>query len=91
MKLTSMIKYTPLIALIFSAGCATSKPALDGQLDAHLGKAVKQNIANQAVAPSPEQKANTFIPADPARTGLARQNYRNNTVPDPERVNNSNE
>jgi hypothetical protein len=70
-------------------GCATSKPALHGQLDPTLGSAVKANIAAHAVAPTAEQKANTFIPADPTRTQQARQNYRDNKVPEPQRVNSS--
>ena len=85
-----------LIALSFAssiafAGCATSKPALEGQLDPDFGSAIRANIAAQAVSPSATQKANTFIPADPARTSAARKNYRDNTVPEPERVNQGNE
>jgi hypothetical protein len=40
-------------------------------------------MAAQAVAPTPEQKANTFIPADPAKRAKARENYRTGETPDP--------
>jgi len=73
-------------ALILS-GCAVSGPALNGQLDPNLGAAIKTNTLAQAVAPTPEQKANTFIPANPARTALAREKYRENKVPEPKSVN----
>lgn len=87
MKPIHMIKYSSLGLVVLMAGCATSKPALSGQLDPQMGAAVKANIAMQAVAPTAVQKANTFIPADPARTGLARKNYKENLVPEPERIN----
>jgi hypothetical protein len=83
MEMKTMIKLSSLAAFVLCAGCATSKPALQGQLDAQLGAAVKANIAAHAVEPTPEQKANTFIPANPARTGLALKQYRENTVPNP--------
>ena len=76
-------------AICVLGGCATATPALEGQLDPTLGSAVQANTAAHFVEPSAVQKANTFIPADPARTRQARQNYRDNTVPDPERVTNS--
>jgi len=66
------------------AGCSTSQPALQGQLDRNLGSAVEANIDLHAVAPTAAQKANTFIPADPVRTRQARQNYKDNTVAEPE-------
>ena len=68
------------------SGCATSQPALQGQLDPSLGSAVRANIAQHAVAPTAAQKANTFIPADPTRAQQARENYRQNTVPEPIQV-----
>lgn len=70
-------------------GCATSKPALEGQLSPTFGQAVKANVAQQAVAPTAAQKANTFIPADPTRARQARQNYRDNNVPEPTRIRSS--
>lgn len=90
MEMKTVIKIAALATFVFCAGCSTSKPALQGQLDAHMGAAVKANIAAHAVEPTPEQKANTFIPADPARTGLAREHYRENTVPRPVPVNQDN-
>ena len=79
------------VALTFVlGGCATSKPALHGQLNPTFGSAVQANVAAHAVAPTAAQKANTFIPADPTRTQKARQNYRENTIPEPSRVNSSN-
>ena len=79
------------VALTFVlGGCATSKPALQGQLNPEFGSAVKANVAAHAVAPTAAQKANTVIPADPIRTQKARQNYRENTIPEPSRVNSSN-
>ena len=76
-----------LLGPVLLSGCMTSTPALNGQLNKDMGSAVKANIAAHAVTPSPAQKANTFIPADPTRTSAARQNYRENTVPEPERIN----
>ncbi len=71
------------ISLFILSGCATAKPALEGRIDPYLGSAVKANIAAQFVAPSPQQKANTYIPADPNRAALARKNYRENTIDTP--------
>lgn len=64
--------------------CATAKPAVQGATP-EFGQSVKANITAQAIKPSAEQKANTHIPANPARTALARKNYRENTVPEPQR------
>ena len=69
------------------AGCATQKPVLQGQLSDDFGAAVSANIEAHAVAPTAAQKQNTFIPAHPARTGLAQKNYRQNTVQEPVRIN----
>lgn len=82
------LAYTALTALVL-AGCASSKPALEGRLDTELGSAVKANINAHAVVPTPQQKANTYIPADPARAALARKNYRENTVEEPQAINQS--
>lgn len=72
----AILKYTISIAAFVSlAGCATSQPALQGQLSAHLGAAVQANMAAHAVAPTARQKADTFIPANPARTALTRTEY----------------
>jgi type IV pilus biogenesis protein CpaD/CtpE len=85
MKTTDMFKYLSVGAALLVSGCATSTPALQSQFGSDFGTAVKSNIAAQAVAPTAEQKANTFIPADPVRAGAARKNYRENTVPEPKR------
>ena len=69
------------------SGCMTSTPAMDGQLNNDMGAAVKANINAQAVIPTDAQKSNTFIPADPTRSSAARENYRQNTIPEPERIN----
>lgn len=45
-----------------------------------LGDAITHNTNIQAVAPSPEQKANTYIPADGQRQKLARDAYRKGGV-----------
>lgn len=71
------------------AGCATHKPVLQGQMSDDFGAAVSANIDAHAVAPTDAQKQNTFIPAHPARTSLARQKYRDNTVEEPKRINQS--
>ena len=72
-----------IFALLLT-GCATAKPALEGTLDPKLGYAVRANIQAQAIAPTAQQKANTYIPADPSRAALARKNYRENTVQAPQ-------
>jgi len=81
------IAKTPVIFLaaftVLTAGCTTSKPALEGQLDPNLGHAVNSNVQAQFVTPTDKQKADTFIPFDPARAALARKNYKENTVPTP--------
>lgn len=71
------------VVLLLSACATTSQPALKGQLDSQFGRATQANIAAHAVAPTAAQKANTYIPADPFRSALARKNYRDNKVPDP--------
>ncbi len=77
------------IALMALSGCATTKPALEGRMDTRLGSAVKANVNAHAVVPTPQQKANTYIPADPSRAALARKKYRENTVEEPQAVNQS--
>ena len=68
------------------SGCATASPSLKGSLSSGFGDAVQSNMNAHAVAPSAQQKANTYIPADPSRAALARKKYRENTVADPDPV-----
>ena len=89
MKTVNKVKCLSVAGLLLT-GCATSNPALESQFNSDWGKAVKSNIAAHAVEPSTAQKANTFIPADPARTGQARENYRDNTIPEPRRLDQDN-
>jgi len=84
----SKIILTTATALILSA-CA-SRPALDGSTAA-FGDAIAANIAAQRVAPTPEQKADTFIPPNRARQRLARQAYEAGEVADPTGVATSDE
>ncbi len=75
------------ISLGLLGGCAMAKPALEGRLDAEFGSAIRANTQAHAIAPTPRQKADTYIPADPSRTALARKNYRENTVTEPQPIN----
>ena len=70
------------LSLIALSACATTEPALQNH-SSEFGKAVRQNIAAQTVAPTAAQKANTFIPADPTKRSKARENYRNGETPEP--------
>lgn len=63
-------------------GCATTTPALDAH-SSNFGDAVAQNIAAQRIAPTAEDKANTFIPPNRARQKAAREAYENGTVKEP--------
>jgi len=67
------------------AGCASTTPALDSH-SPNFGDAVAQNIAAQRVAPTAEDKANTFIPPNRARQKAAREAYENGSVIAPEPV-----
>jgi len=89
MKRHTISLLTSGIALIVLAGCATTKPALEGSLDPNLGAAIRTNMQAQAVTPTAKQKANTYIPADPSRAALARKNYRENNVAAPVSVDTS--
>lgn len=79
-----ILKYSVCAIIVpILCACATSQPALQGQLSDDFGAAMKQNITAHAVAPTPEQKANTFIPANAKKTALARKNYEEGTEPKP--------
>lgn len=81
--MTSTLKLTLISAAIYMlTACATTKPALATHSVA-FGNAVHQNTVAQHVAPTPEQKSDTYIPASNARRALARKNYDENKVMDP--------
>lgn len=74
------------IGLIILGGaltaCASTTPALDAH-SSGFGDAVAQNIAAQRIAPTAENKANTFIPPNRARQKAAREAYETGTVKEP--------
>ncbi|MEP3890151.1 MAG: hypothetical protein ABJN69_06765 [Hellea sp.] len=72
----------PALSLLALSACATTQPALQSG-SSQFGDAVRHNIAAHAVAPTAEQKADTFIPADATKRSKARENYRNGLTPDP--------
>lgn len=74
-------------SLTFCAGlsaCA-STPAVNAKT-ADFGQAIAHNIAAQRVAPTAEQKADTFIPPNRARQKAAREAYEKGETPDPENL-----
>jgi len=66
-------------------GCMSTKPALENH-SSGLGDAIAHNITAQRIAPTAEDKANTFIPPNRARQKAAREAYENGTVPVPVNV-----
>lgn len=70
-------------ALCVGLSACASTPALDAKSD-HFGQAIAHNIAAQRVAPTAEQKANTFIPPNRARQKAAREAYEAGDTPEPE-------
>lgn len=79
----------PSLSLIALSACATTQPAMKSG-SSEFGNAVRHNIAAQTVAPTAEQKANTFIPADATKRAKARENYRNGETPDPQTITTTN-
>ena len=75
-------KFGLIILGLAVTGCASAKPSIDTHTSG-FGEAVKQNIASQRIAPTAEDKANTFIPPNHARQKAARQAYENGTVKEP--------
>ena len=63
-------------------GCASTKPALEAH-STDFGNAVAHNIAAQRIAPTAEDKADTFIPPNRARQKAAREAYESGTVKEP--------
>ena len=60
------------VSLMGLSACAATAPP--------LGAAIAHNTNVQAISPSPEQKNNTYIPADSQRQKLARDAYRKGDV-----------
>ena len=74
-----------LIILLLGAtltGCASTQPALKAHSDG-FGDTIAHNIAAQRIAPTAEDKANTFIPPNRARQKAAREAYEKGEVPEP--------
>ena len=68
------------------SACATTRPAASSDTPS-FGKAIHKNMSAQSVAPSPEQKADTYIPANRARRELAREAYETDSItPLPESI-----
>lgn len=67
-----------LLPFIGLTACAVTTP--------QLGEAITHNTNIQAIAPTPEQKENTYIPADSQRQKLARDAYRKGEVKDLEQL-----
>lgn len=74
-----LIKPVLLTGFLTLSACSTTRPALAGQHES-FGQSNKANIAAHAIAPDPELKANTFIPADRDRARAAREAYRKGEV-----------
>ncbi|GEM_PF-978073 len=72
-----------LMALTALSACATSVPTAQDHSPT-FGAAVAHNTAAQAIAPSPEQKADTYIPANRARRTLAKKRYEADEVKEPQ-------
>lgn len=71
-----------LIPLIGLSACAVTRPP--------LGEAMTYNTNLQAIAPTAEQKENTYIPADSQRQKLARDAYRKGEVKELEKLSTGN-
>lgn len=80
-----MRRFVLMISLTVLTGCATTQPAATHH-SSEFGKAVRQNIAVQSVAPTAKQKADTYIPSDAAKRAKARENYRKGETPNPQPV-----
>lgn len=66
-------------------GCASTTPALEATTS-QFGNAIAKNIDAQRVAPTAEEKTNTFIPPNRARQKAARDAYEKGTVTEPTTV-----
>jgi len=73
-------------SMVMLSGCATTRPAASSNTPS-FGKAVQTNLSAQIIAPTAEQKANTYIPANRARREIAREAYETDTIqPLPESI-----
>ena len=76
--------YIIYTALVMSAAalsaCATTQAASSSDT-ASFGKAIHANMAAQIVAPTPEQKMDTYIPVNRTRRDLALEAYETDTIP----------
>ena len=61
--------------------CSTPRAALEGQSD-DFGISNRANIVAHSVAPDPELKSDTYIPADRERVRAAREAYQKGEVKD---------
>ena len=77
---------TPVLLL---AACQTAAPAVEPELHAEWGSAVRHNIQAQAIVPTEAERNNRFIPSDRAVRTRALKNYREGTVPEPEPISTS--
>jgi len=68
-----------LTAAVMLTACASSQPALSGE----LGQATAKNKAAQFVPPTQVQKENTFIPENTELRRAARERYRTGNVTPP--------
>lgn len=81
-------KIYPIVIISLSitlTACASGHSALNSH-HGSFGKANRANIAAHAVAPDPEKKADTYIPADRARVRAAQKAYREGKVKEPEPI-----
>jgi len=80
----SRLVFMAVAGLSITACATTSEPHSAG-----FGKATAHNRAVQDVAPTAEQKNNTYIPADANRQAIAREKYRTNSSDEPDNVSTS--
>jgi len=77
--MSRLIKLSLVLSCASLAACQTTME----EPTEKFGSAVRQNIAAQAVEPTPEQKQNTYIRPDSQRMAQARERYRKDLVEKP--------
>ena len=77
--MTRVIKTGLVLAVASLGACKTMDQPTES-----FGAAIRHNIAVQTVAPTTEQKQNTYIRPDPQRMAAARERYKNGEVEQPE-------